>query len=239
MTGPFSASDAVLFDLDGTLYRLAPMRRRMLFELMRWGAAHPLAFPRLMGCLREFRSAREELRGFADPDRALADVQYEVPAERLGVPPEELRSMVEEWMFKRPLPFLAGAAWPGLREVLLQLKASGVRLGVFSDYAPESKLEALGVRDLFDVALAATDREVNRFKPDPRGFILGAERLGAAPGSTVYVGDRADVDGVGAEAAGMPSVILAGEHREGPRTIRISSLGELVGRLGRAPDRSI
>ena len=142
-------------------------------------------------------------------------------------------------MFKRPLPFLAGAAWPGLREVLLQLKASGVRLGVFSDYAPESKLEALGVRDLFDVALAATDREVNRFKPDPRGFILGAERLGAAPGSTVYVGDRADVDGVGAEAAGMPSVILAGEHREGPRTIRISSLGELVGRLGRAPDRSI
>ncbi len=238
MTSPFSDAEAVLFDLDGTLYRLAPMRRRMLFELVRWGATHPVAFPRLMGCLREFRAAREELRGFADPDRALAEVQYEVPAERLGVGPEELRGMVEEWMFERPLPFLAGAAWPGLREVLLQLKASGRRLGVFSDYAPDRKLKALGVRDLFDVAISATDLEVNRFKPHPRGFAVGAERLGVAPGNAVYVGDRGDVDGAGAAAAGMPSVILGGGQQEGPRSIRIGRLDELVGRLGGGPGGS-
>ncbi len=231
MTDPFGAAEAVLFDLDGTLYRLAPMRRRMLFELLRWGMIHPVAFPRLMRCLREFRSAREGLRDFAGDAEALADVQFEVPAKRLGVPAEELREMVEEWMFRRPLPFLGGAAWPGLRGVLLELKGAGMRLGVFSDYAPERKLEALGVRDLFDVALAATDPEVNRFKPDPRGFVVGAARLGVAPTKTVYVGDRADVDGVGAEAAGMASVILAGADGVGPRSITIRELGQVVALL--------
>lgn len=220
---------AVLFDLDGTLYRLGPMRRRMMFELTRWGLGHPLAFPRLMGALREFRSAREELRGFAEDGQALAEVQYELPAGRLGMSPEELQGLVEEWMFARPLPFLAQSAWPGLRDVLLELRGAGKRLGVFSDYAPDQKLEALGVRDLFDVTLAATDPAVNRFKPDPRGFIVGAERLGVAPGEAVYVGDREDVDGAGAAAAGMSHVMVGGAAREDPRLARIDSFAALRG----------
>lgn len=229
MSHPLRGASAVLFDLDGTLYRLAPMRRRMLLELLRWGAGHPLAFPGLMRSLREFRSAREGLRGFADDDRALADVQFEVPAQQLGTSPDELRQVVDEWMFARPLPFLQAAAWPGLREVLLELKGAGKRLGVFSDYAPDQKLAALGVQDLFDVTLAATDPEVNRFKPDPRGFVVGSERLGMEPSEVVYVGDRADVDGAGAAAAGMPSVILAGADREDPRSARIDSFLGLRG----------
>ena len=138
------------------------------------------------------------------------------PASRLGVAPEDLRDLVQEWMFERPLPFLGRAAWPGLREVLLELRSAGKRLGVFSDYDPDRKLEALGVRDLFDVALAATDPEVNRFKPHPQGFLVGAERLGVAPSEVLYVGDRAEVDGAGAAAAGMASVIIAGGVGEDP-----------------------
>lgn len=228
MTNPVRSAKAVLFDLDGTLYRLAPMRRRMLFELLRWGATHPFAFPRLMGQLKEFRSAREGLRDFSADGEALAEVQYTVPADRLGVSPEGLRELVQEWMFDRPLPFLQAAAWPGMREVLLDLKASGKRLGVFSDYDPDRKLEALGVRDLFDVTLAATDPEVNRFKPHPRGFLVGAERLGLAPADVVYVGDRADVDGAGAAAAGMASVIITGGVGEDPRSLRIDGFAALA-----------
>uniref|UniRef100_UPI00263507C2 hypothetical protein n=1 Tax=uncultured Lentibacter sp. TaxID=1659309 RepID=UPI00263507C2 len=77
MTDALRSTKAVLFDLDGTLYRLAPMRRRMLLELLRWGAVHPFAFPRLMARLREFRTAREELRDFAGDDQPLDKVQYE------------------------------------------------------------------------------------------------------------------------------------------------------------------
>lgn len=229
MTDLMRSSKAVLFDLDGTLYRLAPMRRRMLLELLRWGAAHPLAFPGVMAQLREFRRAREGLRGFAEDEQSLADVQFDVPASRLGVAPEDLRDLVQEWMFERPLPFLGRAAWPGLREVLLELRSAGKRLGVFSDYDPDRKLEALGVRDLFDVALAATDPEVNRFKPHPQGFLVGAERLGVAPSEVLYVGDRAEVDGAGAAAAGMASVIIAGGVGEDPRSPRIDSLRGLLG----------
>lgn len=224
MTPLLRDASAVLFDLDGTLYRLEPMRRRMLLELLRWGARHPLRFPRLMGRLKAFRSAREELRAFSEDGRRLEDVQYEVPAGQLGVAPEELRRDVVEWMFERPLPLLGGAAWPGLREVLLELRGAGKRLGVFSDYSPDAKLEALGVRDLFDVTLAATDPEVNRFKPHPAGFLEGARRLGADAGDVVYVGDRSDVDAAGAAAAGMGCVILGGGLGEDPRTARIDSL---------------
>ena len=108
--------------------------------------------------------------------------------------------------------------------MLTELRAAGKRLGVFSDYAPDAKLEALGVRDLFDVTLAATDPGVNRFKPDPAGFLEGARLLGAPAAEVVYVGDRADVDGEGAAAAGMRSVILSGEVREDPRSSRIDGL---------------
>lgn len=229
MTDALGSTKAVLFDLDGTLYRLAPMRRRMLLELLRWGAVHPLAFPGLMGRLREFRTAREGLRDFARDDQSLDEVQYEVPASRLGISPDELRGLVQEWMFERPLPFLARAAWPGLREILVGLRSTGRPLGVFSDYDPDRKLEALGVRDLFDVTLAATDAEVNRFKPDPRGFIVGAERLGVDPCDVLYVGDRAEVDGAGATAAGMASVIITGRVGEDPRSRRIDGLAGLSG----------
>ncbi len=227
MTDALRSSKAILFDLDGTLYRLAPMRRRMLLELLRWGAFHPLAFPRLMGRLREFRTAREGLRDFARDDQSLDEVQYEVPASRLGVSPDELRGLVQEWMFERPLPFLGRAAWPGLREILAELRSTGRPLGVFSDYDPDRKLEALGVRDLFDVTLAATDPEVNRFKPHPRGFLVGAARLGVEPSEVLYVGDRADVDGAGAAAAGMSSVIITGGVGEDPRSVRIDGFGRL------------
>jgi FMN phosphatase YigB (HAD superfamily) len=98
---------------------------------------------------------------------------------------------------------------------------------VFSDYDPDRKLDALGVRDLFDVTLAATDPEVNRFKPHPRGFLVGAARLGVEPSEVLYVGDRADVDGAGAAAAGMSSVIITGGVGEDPRSVRIDGFGRL------------
>ena len=66
------------------------------------------------------------------PEQRVAQ-QYEVPASRLGVSAGELRGLVKEWMFERPLPFLEQAARPGLREILVELRSTGRPLGVFSD----------------------------------------------------------------------------------------------------------
>lgn len=193
----------VLFDLDGTLYRQPPLRRRMLVEL----ALAPLSGPRralhTMRLLKAFREERELLRELGRPSESLAEVQFARPAARLGVPVEDVRRAVEDWMFQRPLRHLAPCAQPGLAASLERLRAAGLALGVFSDYPVEQKLVALGLQGAFAVRLDATNPAINAFKPHPRGFALATERLGIAPHETLYVGDRLDVDVTGAHAAGL------------------------------------
>ena len=204
---------AVLFDLDGTLYRAAPMRRRMLRELalapLRVG---PGRARRILRHLRVFRSVREELRDLGRPGEPLEELQYRVPAERMGEDPGALRVTVEDWMLRRPLRHLGRCARRGLGGVLAELARRDLRLGVFSDYPVEEKLEALGVRPAFDLRLCALDREVNAFKPHPRGFLVACERWGVEPGDVLYVGDRADVDERGAREAGMPCLVVGADR---------------------------
>jgi phosphoglycolate phosphatase-like HAD superfamily hydrolase len=168
----------------------------------------PFAALRIAKILRSFRLMREDLRELGHAGAALVELQFSRPAEELGVDAQQVESTVDEWMFRKPLRHLAAAAWPGLRTALVALNDAGLRLGVYSDYPPDAKLKALGVDDLFEVTLGATDAAVNAFKPSPIGFLAGADALDAAPADVVYVGDRHDVDGQGAAAAGMRCVIL-------------------------------
>lgn len=215
--------EAVLFDLDGTLYRQAPLRRRMLGELARAPLREgPRGAYRIARRLRTFRRVREELRDLGRPEEPLEDLQYSVPAERLGERSEEVRDTVFEWMVERPLPHLPPCARPGLADVLARLQDRGLRLGVFSDYPVEEKLSVLGVRDRFDLLLCAVERDVNAFKPHPRGFQVAAERWRVPPERVLYVGDRPEVDGEGARAAGMRCVIV------GARGGRSEDLAEVL-----------
>ena len=201
---------AVLFDLDGTLYRQKPLRARMLRQL----ALLPLKTLSLrktrfvLDSIRVFRKVREELRERGRPDESLDALQYSAPAEKLGCEPGELRSVVEEWMHRRPLPYLARCRFPHLEALLRALSATGKRAGVFSDYPPADKLQALGISGFFDLSLCATDPEINAFKPHPRGFLRACELWQLEPAQVLYVGDRPDVDAAGAAAAGMACAIL-------------------------------
>lgn len=226
---------AVLFDLDGTLYEQKPLHRTMLRELALSPLRGPIRAARTLRRLQMFRQVREELRDLGDTAESLDDAQYEVPAERLVDDAQALRETVLEWMHERPLRHLVRAAWPGQRATLEALRDLGLPLGVFSDYPPAKKLQALGIDDLFDVAIAATDPEVNAFKPHPQGFLVGAERLGVAPAEVLYVGDRAEVDALGAAAAGMDCVLVGGKNAPAdvPTVPTFDALaGFVAGRIG-------
>src|SRR5262245_16824787 len=56
---------AVLFDLDGTLYRQGPIRALMALELATLALRSPLRAPVTWRVLSEFRRAQETLRGQA------------------------------------------------------------------------------------------------------------------------------------------------------------------------------
>jgi putative hydrolase of the HAD superfamily len=205
---PRPAYRAVLWDLDGTLYHQRPLRRRMLFELARAPLREGLGARHTLRRLKAFRRVREELRELGRPAESLEELQYAEPARRIGDQADAVRRTVTEWMYQRPLPYLAACLRDGLVELLAELKSQGLRLGVFSDYPAPDKLEALGLSEQFSLTLCATDPEINAFKPHPAGFERACELWDLAPAEVLYVGDRDDVDGVGATAAGMPVCII-------------------------------
>ena len=209
-----AGAQAVLFDVDGTMYRQAPVRRAMMTKLARAHAARPVEGYRVLKILAAYRHAQEDLRsrGFAGDVGA---EQVRVAAERVGADPAAVRQLVERWMEVEPLPSVAASVRPGLVDALDAVTAAGARLGAVSDYPAVRKLEALGVRDRFDVVLSAQDSRVGAFKPDPKGLLVALDDLGVPPSQALYVGDRADVDLPAATAAGMRCVLVGGGRRRG------------------------
>ena len=161
--------------------------------------------------LNIFRKVREGLRHAWAADVCLAQWQYIAAAQRLGWEPAALERLVTEWLYQRPLKYLRFCRRCGLETFCASLENKGIRLGVFSDYPVLDKLKRLGVAERMSVTLCATDPEVDAFKPYPKGFLHACTLWGLRPEEVLYVGDRPEVDAVGARNAGMPCVILA--HR--------------------------
>jgi len=179
----------------------------MAMRLVRAHLFHPRRGVRTARVLVAYRRAQEDLRS-GPWSEDLAAAQLGRASDRTGVARDVVAQYVTRWMGRVPLDLLPRFAPPDLRQSLEELRRQGVRLAALSDYAPESKLEALGIADLFDVVLCAQDPDVGVFKPNPRGLRVALARLGVTAEQTLYVGDRAEVDAAAADAAGMPCVIL-------------------------------
>lgn len=233
MTLPTSIR-AVVFDVDGTLYHQARLRRAMAVRLVAAHALHPRRGRRVLRALSAYRHAQEALRDANGPDLALQ--QIDMAARVSGVPVAEVRSIVEQWMETAPLPLLTRVARKHLRSTLERLRKHGLVLAVLSDYPAESKLQALGIADLFDVVLCAQDPSVGVFKPHPRGLEFVLVQLGVAASEALYVGDRADIDAAAAAAAGVACVIVDSQSTAPtPDFISLAHFNELGALLG-APE---
>jgi len=197
---------AVLFDLDGTLYRQARLRSLMALELVTLALNGPRKASRRLRALRAYRAAQEHLR---QGDTGVSQAtQLAAAARASGLPVAEVETLVAEWMMKRPLKYLQFCRAVGLEGLLAELDRLGVRTGVLSDYPAEAKLRALGLEGRFSPVLCATDPEIGAFKPSPRGFLRACAVWNLPPRDVLFVGDRVDVDAAGAAAAGMRCVII-------------------------------
>lgn len=206
------AFDAILLDVDGTLYEQRPVRQRMALRLLAAALHSPIKTRREIRVLRAFRESLEQIRHQPRQEgRTDSDLQLQLAAERSGVQTLQVREIVEDWMFQRPLALLGGFPMKGLHRFLRGAMQAGLPIGAYSEYPCDQKLEALGVRDCFRVTISSWDREVGRFKPDPKGFLVAARQLGCSPERILMIGDRDDADGAGAQAAGMPFVKI-GSH---------------------------
>jgi putative hydrolase of the HAD superfamily len=225
---------AVLFDLDGTLYRQAPVRALMALESLTMPLGGLASAPARWRALLAYRKAHERLR--AQPGQgSLNDALISAAAAATGLERGEVERLVNDWMLMRPLKYLRANRARGIEALLDLLERAGVRIGVFSDYPAEGKLRALGLGDRFSPVLCSLDQTINALKPHPRGFLRACEMWQLQPHEVLVVGDRADADAAGAEAAGMSCVIVSRREPEGLKPAGYLALPSME-RLHRAFD---
>lgn len=228
---------AVIFDVDGTLYDQTKLRRQMLLRLLVASLKSPIDGVRTLTALRAFRRAQEMVRLEKEGDAV--DRQLSVAASNTGLPAKQLHRIVQRWMEEEPLAILPRCVCPGLREVLSRCRSLGLKLAVLSDYPARSKVAAMELEGYFDLIVEAGDSEVRRFKPDPRGLSVTLRRLGLSPSEAAYVGDRPDVDAMAASKIGMKCVILGRKKNMSPENIgfvRIHNYQQLISALGLSHD---
>lgn len=191
-----AACAGVLFDLDGTLADTAPAITRALNAVLaeRGLTAQSLTVVRgWIGGGVELLLTRA-MRAFAlDPENADAKAGL---VRQFAV---HYRDCLGDGV----------KAYPGMVELLEQLRGDGMPLGMVTNKPREFAaplLEVLRLAPLFSVTLCGDD--LPRRKPDPLPVITAASALGLSAGSTWMVGDSlADVQS--ANEAGCVSVLVA------------------------------
>lgn len=186
---------AWLVDLDGTLYRAAPLRAAMAVELALFGVP-------AISTLKRFRQEHE----FDAADSALHASPFAAQVARtaraLGTSPDRVAEVVDLWMFRRPAKWISLFRRRSLLAEIARFQAEGGKVALVSDYPVRGKIESLGVR--FDVVVCSGEQGgPSRLKPDPEGYLEAARRLGVAPAHCLVIGDRPDRDGEAAARAGM------------------------------------
>ncbi len=208
----------VLFDLDGTLRHNRPSYNQAFFD-----------FVREYGVPDDPRTRQQAMRWFlyywAQSPELLADREHFTDRDNLfwinhsrlyllasGCPPEQAETLAPE-LYRYMEEQYNPEDWvpPEVTHTLQLLKNGGFRLAVVSNrnHAYDEQLQALGLQDFFEFALAAG--EVNLWKPDPAIFQYALKQLEAKPDETLYVGDNYFADVVGARQAGLGVVLLDAE----------------------------
>lgn len=98
---------------------------------------------------------------------------------------------------------------PGALDLMLELRKRGYKLGIVTNgfaATHHEKIDRLGLRTLVDGVFIAD--EMGLLKPDPAVFFHACEKLGSEPLHTAMIGDRFDRDVLGAQRAGLFTVLI-------------------------------
>ena len=96
----------------------------------------------------------------------------------------------------------------GARELLAELQARGVKLGVWTGrdrLSTERIIAAHGFGGFFSAIVCGDDLATH--KPDPAGLLHAVKLLGVAPEEAIFLGD-ADGDVLGGHAAGVHTIFI-------------------------------
>ena len=179
------AAKAILFDLDGTLTDSGEgIINCAQLALQHFGLPIP---------------SREEMRVFVGPPLHETFMKFGVPADKTD---EAIRIYRSRYI---PIGKFENTPYPGIRDMLSELKKAGHKLYVATS-KPEAMsveiLEHFGLIEYFDRICGATMDKSRSSKAAVIAYLL--EQSGEA-GNMVMVGDTA-FDVIGAKAHGIPTI---------------------------------
>jgi len=198
--------NAVAFDLDGTLYPNYSLNIRLMpFLFKHWRFL--LAFGRARDIIRSelAQTAFTQTPSSIIPD--FYERQAQLVANQLKADKETIRERIDRLIYRGWEPFfLKIKPFPHIKEVLTEMKAAGLKLGLLSDFPPDTKLEYMGLSSFWDTALCTEC--IGALKPASRPFEELAKALHCAPEQIIYVGNSSRYDVEGAKRAGMKAALL-------------------------------
>jgi len=229
---------AVIFDLGNTL--VSYYTRDQWPDILAAGISQVAEGLRARGLLRV---APQELPARVAAERGSGtDHRVRPLAGRLarvfGLTVEEMADELAEDLcrrFMRPI-FATARRYDDVLPVLAELRRRGLRLGILSNTPWGSPAglwrEEIARHDLtraVDEAVFCED--VGWRKPDPRAFEFVLDKLGAAAGEGLFVGDDPRWDLAGPAGVGMDAVLID-RHGTAGDTGAIQGLTQLLDRLG-------
>jgi putative hydrolase of the HAD superfamily len=203
--------EGVAFDLDGTLYPNYRFNVKLLpFLLKEW---------RLLSAFGKARKIiRQEQEISPLPRVDFYEYQADKTAKVLGVQPQPMRERIERLIYKgwEPL-FKKVKLYDHSVETLAALRKAGYKLGLMSDFPPETKLENLSISGIWDTVLCSENFGV--IKPHSLPFIELASAMSLPCEKILYVGNSYSYDVVGAARVGMKTAwitFLSGKKKPKP-----------------------
>lgn len=195
---------AIVFDLDDTLYPYrAFVRSGFRAVACRLAADRGLPAAALLRVLR-----RALARGQQGRELQQLCTAFDLPESLVG----PLAEIIREHTPSLRLPQES-------RQVLRHLRRTW-NIGVLTNgeaQVQRRKVAALGIEDLVDAVLFATECGDGTGKPSPDAFVAALNRLHVEPARTVFVGDDPRTDIEGAAAVGMNTIHMIGNARDDAR----------------------
>ena len=209
---------AVAFDLDGTLYPNIRLFVRLVPFLLR-----EQRLLRALGKARTYlRKSYESPIGTEDtpsnmPAGDFYDTQARLMAGILGEDAELVKERTERLIYRGWEPhFLKIRLFPHVKETLEAFKKMGIKMGLLSDFPPETKLKNLQIAGCWD-AVCCSELS-GRIKPDKKPFLDLARKMGVPPEDILYVGNSASYDVMGARGVGMKTALIRSGWKKHPRS---------------------
>lgn len=216
---------AVVFDVDGTLYNQDIFRVYIVLDFLKHFILSPKKTISALKVLKTYRKVHEEIRKNSDASD-LYNVQIKKTADLHNIHFDAANEIMEEWFHTKPLKHFQPVKRKNLVETFKWFRENNIKTALLSDYPCERKAKALGIYEYVDEIKSSMDLDIDKLKPDAKGFLRVAEILNFKPEEIMYVGDRYKIDIIGAKNAGYIPVLIGSKHHD-KETYYIKSLSEL------------